>query len=641
MADGITLQERGPLRAAAFSWQTSDQRAVVTVLCKVTYQLAVGQSFVASEQVEVVRDDVHWERNSRHSLQAACELVPFKRGVDIVLTGHAYAPQGRPVKSMVVQLAIGGFRKSMFVYGDRRCSPRGGVSEPAEFTKMPLCWERAAGGAGTSNPVGIAAGSAWMPNFQPFQLTNTMTQIPPIGMGPIAPQWPERMQRLGAQALKWDHLQWASRPLPRDIDAGYFNCAPLDQQVSQIDIMDAIELENILAEYPHMRTRLQAGVPQAILYSHSTQQTLNLRCDTVWIDTDRGICCVTWRGSQLVESVLGIEVLATMATSGAEPIALPTMSSSHTTHASARSEEDDVAATTMIGPWSGSTGTALPFASGVSGLALGKIEPIAAPPARDDDDPTATMLVSYVNPARDLPFVPRHSDVDRTPPIPRAYGPEPARMVAPPSFVLVDALKLDSPSRPEPALAPLTEPAEPPPLGPLARAEFTEPSLSASNAEARAVRFDPESIPLDAYAEMTAEIDKRLQTRKEVFEAYGLTEVTFAAVDKHWRAALGEEASKLGFALRFRFDAAYVRKLERLRDKEITTAEYARIAVAGGHAQVASVLREIDMPVEAHLSIARQWTSKLARNPKLSAELTQSLLDIREGVNKPAVEMSH
>ncbi len=176
--------------------------------------------------------------------------------------------------------------------------------------------------------------------------------------------------------------------------------------------------------------------------------------------------------------------------------------------------------------------------------------------------------------------------------------------------------------------------------GPPAKVELDEPLVSAPNNELPVVRFDPADMTIETWAAIKAEIDKALQARGDVLKAYELTEVQFKAVDGHWRAALEEEAANVGFVLRFKFDAAYVGKLEQLRDKEITTTEYARIAGAGGHARVVDVLREMDMPAEAHLPIVRQWTAKLARNRKLSAELTQLMLSARGGADKPALEMS-
>ena len=65
-------------------------------------------------------------------------------------------------------------------------------------------YERAAGGLGTSNPVGMrfdadpdASGGVPIPNLQPpgARVSRRGDTFGPIGFGPIAPAWPERAER--------------------------------------------------------------------------------------------------------------------------------------------------------------------------------------------------------------------------------------------------------------------------------------------------------------------------------------------------------------------------------------------------------------------------------------------------------------
>ena len=117
---------------------------------------------------------------------------------------------------------------------------------------MPLLYERAAGGPGTSNPAGVRAdaradvfGRVPLPNLQPpgIYVAQRGVAIPPVGFGPIAHRWPDRLAKLYRHAATWDDRRWMERPLPEDIDAAFFNVAPPDQQVGALRSDERILLE--------------------------------------------------------------------------------------------------------------------------------------------------------------------------------------------------------------------------------------------------------------------------------------------------------------------------------------------------------------------------------------------------------------
>src|SRR5206468_2579065 len=91
----------------------------------------------------------------QRSLYSPSDLAPFKQRGDVMLVGHAFAPRGEPVRSLVVRIIVGEVDKSIEVHGERAWSPDGLLREGPRFAKMPLRYERAAGGPDTRNPVGI------------------------------------------------------------------------------------------------------------------------------------------------------------------------------------------------------------------------------------------------------------------------------------------------------------------------------------------------------------------------------------------------------------------------------------------------------------------------------------------------------
>ncbi|WP_438032037.1 DUF2169 domain-containing protein [Sorangium sp. So ce204] len=295
-----------PLRVASILWQPQPGAFALTVVCKATFSLRPVASPLALEQDETQEADAFWGDDARRSLRAASDLAPFKRRADVLLVGHARAPSGKPARSLVVGLHVGEVRKVVEVHADRAWTADGQLRTGAPFVQMPLRWERAAGGPGTPNPVGVAAdtprdgrGLRALPNLQPagVVIASPKDSIAPVGFGPIAAEWPWRVGKLYRHAAAWDHRAWNLRPLPPDIDAAYFNAAPPDQQVEQLRGDERIVLVHLRADHARLETQLERVLPRAVVQrSTGAAGEIRLRCDTLCIDADRGTCALTWRG---------------------------------------------------------------------------------------------------------------------------------------------------------------------------------------------------------------------------------------------------------------------------------------------------------------------------------------------------------
>lgn len=673
LVEAIPIVSHYPMRAASFFWQGGNGRRALTVVCKATYELRPEVSPLAKDQDDIHTENVHWGGDERNSLWAPSDLVPFKRRVDVLVTGHVYPPREHPVRVLTARLVAGAVSKTIVVHGDRVFLPNGEFTEPAELKKrIPLCWERAAGGPGTSNPVGVApnpfgseAGRRWAPNVQPpgIYVASARDPIPPAGLGPLAPEWPDRAQKLGRFAASWDHRNWRAHPLPDDIDAGYFNSAPPDQQADHLAPDERIVLENLHPEFPRLVTRLDGVVPHAVLRRpEQPEQPINLRCDTLWIDTDRSVCCVTWRGSIPLEVAEGAEIHITAA--GGRQALSPAVSGELLDN---DDDDDSVLATlhrgALIIPGSVPASVSetitgelrpfvqeppLPFVPAAPGAAPSLASPVAsvataassASIALDHPgaDVTGTLLAPLMPATKDLPFgrtgsqgaVPPEPIAPPIPPAPPPYFavPLPPALVGP----VEPASEQEPPSQSD---ARTQRPPPPPVPGASAPAPQNEPA-PAQSTERTASAVDPEAFPIEQWAEISAEIDKAERPRAEVLCAHDLAEHDFAEIDRHWKAALGREAASSGFSLRFKHDAAYVGALERLRGRPLSASEYAQILAAAERRQVAAALRNLEMPAAAHLPIMRQWTAKLARDPRLSFEMIQAVAALREGATGPA-----
>jgi hypothetical protein len=292
-----------PLRVAAMPWQPREGAWSLAVVCKATFTLTPGESPLADEQDEPNEADTYWNDDESRSLHSATDLVPFKKRAEVLVIGHAYAPEGRPVTSLRARVVVGDVDKVVEVVCDRVWTIDGQLVEGSRFAKMPLHWERAAGG--TANPVGVRAdarpdarGRLVLPNLQP---PGTFPARPgdfiePIGFAPIAPTWPERWQRRQRVRPDWDHRRWEATPLPPELDPSFFNAAPRDQQLDVIRPTERILLENLHPDHPRLVTNLAGVAPVAELArAEGSPERFSLRCDTMVIDTDRGRCTLTWR----------------------------------------------------------------------------------------------------------------------------------------------------------------------------------------------------------------------------------------------------------------------------------------------------------------------------------------------------------
>lgn len=296
-----------PLSVASIRWQPRIGLHALTVVVKATYQLAPGTSALATQQDEVNAYENHWNDDATRSLYAPSDLVPFKPQSEVLLVGYAYAAQEVPTRKLTARLIAAGIDKSINVHGDRIFGKDGVVRDGASFTKLPIRYERAA--FGSTNPVGMRldatpdrSGGVALPNLVPPGPTSFTSgeTIESIGFGPIAAAWPERARRL-PKHLSELPLSWNERPLPEGLDPSYFNAAPTDQRVAQLVPDEQIRLEYLHPKHSSLSTRLAGVVPKVQVERANGQDDLLMIADTLWIDTDRFLCTLTWRGQIRLE----------------------------------------------------------------------------------------------------------------------------------------------------------------------------------------------------------------------------------------------------------------------------------------------------------------------------------------------------
>jgi hypothetical protein len=300
----MELVSHHSLPATLLSWSRTGTPSS-TLVCKITLELSQGTAKVAATQLPLLEEDQHVEDDATKSLIAANDLSPFKPRADVLLVGQAYAPQGEPVRSLVARLSVAGIDKAIEVHCDRVLTPNGKILDGPWFTDMPLVYERAAGGAGTDNPVGVPPDATaddhfgtQLPNLEPLNapaaalgLRRTL-----VGFGPLVATWPERIGKAGRSAASFLDGSWATRALPKDFDPAFFNVAPLDQRVDRLAEGLRLTLENLHPQHPRLVCTLPRVRPRVFTEVGGALDEFAVTADTLWIDTTRAIATLTFRG---------------------------------------------------------------------------------------------------------------------------------------------------------------------------------------------------------------------------------------------------------------------------------------------------------------------------------------------------------
>lgn len=273
----------------------------VTVVVKATYSLRPGGLASLAPPLPLSGDVARGEVEGA-SLYAASDFAPAKACADVVIVGRVHPESAGAVRQVVgFALARGPdvlLSKRLVAMGDRSRFD----ADPAPIGDLPLAWERTWGGPSSrDNPVGsgLSADGARPPN-----LIDPEAPRRPAGLGPIAPSWAGRaafLTREHAAALRANPLV-----LPDDLDLRFFQVAPADQQTPRLLGGEQVLLIGILPGGASAICRLPALHAFARLEGPMRGRALvhdvALAGDTLWIDAERGVACVTYRGSVEVAS---------------------------------------------------------------------------------------------------------------------------------------------------------------------------------------------------------------------------------------------------------------------------------------------------------------------------------------------------
>lgn len=310
----IAIMTVGASRGGTVLFRKNGQMHLTCIL-KSTLRIVPDQAMQVIEPEELFVSELHYRDNPTRSIRATSDIVPYLPRVDVVLTGHAHAPHGQRVTRQTVGLSvfhsIALLEKKLEVIGDRK------GNEIIPFDKIPLIYEKTAGGLGDShNPwgTGLTPGSA-LPNI----LHPKDPQLA-VGFGPISRALRQRKVLRGQVPVAV--LDEPCLELPADFDWNYFQAAPADQQLASLVGNEWIVLEGMHPTMPRITSRLPSLRPIATLFGADRTradavQTVQCRLDIVRIDADKLTCSVVARAVVPVEderALASIRIVAAMET---------------------------------------------------------------------------------------------------------------------------------------------------------------------------------------------------------------------------------------------------------------------------------------------------------------------------------------
>jgi hypothetical protein len=244
-----------PFTASLDAILDKDGSEARVIVLKATYELNKnGKLTIAEEQEPICEGDQFLNKPTFSStLYEDDTAAYFKPATDIIVIGHAYAPQEQPVKSLHCSLTVGEIAKTIAVFGDRYWDYNAlfgtAKTTPEPFFRMPLCWERAFGGVDTfhedpnkhrwdeRNPIGTgfrihksaeSLDGLRLPNFEDPQhlMKNWKDKPKPQGLGFTGRHWLPRRQYAGTYDEAWQKYRMPILPL--DFDYRFFNGAAPD-----------------------------------------------------------------------------------------------------------------------------------------------------------------------------------------------------------------------------------------------------------------------------------------------------------------------------------------------------------------------------------------------------------------------------
>lgn len=302
-----------------------DGRESLVVIAKGTFELPLdgSEACLAASQRPLLMADEYVGEPGLSAPRQEMDFAPFKPFCDVLVTGKAHAPGGKPVTQLTVGVRVGRVSKAFSVLGPRQWQPgllgvAAGLPQP--FVEQPIGYAQAFGGSHPlkdnpeqqhcymENPAGIGWYHRSADNGEivgmPMPATeelgkpidNPHGDFRPMALGPIGRHWTQRAGFAGTYDEAW--LADCFPFLPADFDNRYFQAAPADQQTEYLRGGEEVLLLNLTAQERASFRIPSLQVPVTFFLNQGGHETVNAVIDTLLIDTDSAQVQLSWRTSR-------------------------------------------------------------------------------------------------------------------------------------------------------------------------------------------------------------------------------------------------------------------------------------------------------------------------------------------------------
>ncbi|MBK7235551.1 MAG: DUF2169 domain-containing protein [Sterolibacteriaceae bacterium] len=211
-----------------------------------------GQLRPLVRQPPFVLNDLHEGDEDTSALQYASEIIPFKPGTDVIVTGNAGSPGGEPRAQWLAQLQVGPLNKIVKLTGPRYWRHKrldrweltgiepcgavrlsyalayGGASDQ-QTDEQDACWD---------NPFGLGfQGRNKIDKSRPYAAPRIVSadagdpkwggRMRTVGLSPVDGRQMDRLQFAGTYDEKWQRE--VAPNIPLDMRMEYWNVVPPDQ----------------------------------------------------------------------------------------------------------------------------------------------------------------------------------------------------------------------------------------------------------------------------------------------------------------------------------------------------------------------------------------------------------------------------
>lgn len=238
-----------------------------------------------------------------------------KANAELLVQGSCYAPNGEAVNASRVAVSLGSIEKELMVFGDRHwikgLGVGWGVSDPENFSEMPIGYMNAFGGQGyAANPIGKGIDEVELlgepliplPNIEyARELIGSPGDKPrPASLNRIDMMCEQRMSKAGTYDQRY--IETRMPGFPDDFNYDYFNDAASDQWVDGYFNGDEnYEIRNMHPEHALIKGRVP-GVYGRVFVNHQVNgevvfKEIPTQLDTVWLFPSSELGLMIHRGT--------------------------------------------------------------------------------------------------------------------------------------------------------------------------------------------------------------------------------------------------------------------------------------------------------------------------------------------------------